>query len=450
MRRPLLTAPAVLALVVSGAVVAAAPWAGAAPEPPAATVVSVTADGQPANANATGPRLSGDGRQVAFVTTATNLVDTPGQTRGAHQVVVHEPATRRNRLASVNAEGRAGNAGAGAPAGSSNPLLSADGRVVAFNSHSTDLVAGDTNRASDVFVKDMASTEGAVRVSVTSTGEQTDRLYGSVATGISADGRRVAFTSSARNLDGSTQTNNKLYVRDREAGTTTLASFPDTAVSSWPTISADGQFAVWGNWGRPGGPDRPCPAGTWYDHGLFLRDLATGEVTTIASQPTRCAGHELYTYPSISADGRLVAYVYRDPDAPAGQRSQIYLYDRLDGTSTLVSADAAGGVSDQGSTFPRLAGDGRSMAFVSASTNLVDAPVTSASFLRRDLVTGECSVIRLNPTGGAGRSSLSNYAHDGRRIAYVDGTPWSLRVYLAEHAPDPVEEPAGPVTAGSP
>jgi Tol biopolymer transport system component len=442
MRRPLLTVLAVMALVVPGVVVAASPWAGAAPEPPAATVVSVTADGQPANANATAPRLSGDGRQVAFVTTATNLVDTPGQTSSAHQVVVHEPATRRNRLASVNADGRAGNAGAGTPAGSSNPFLSADGRQVACNSNSTDLVAGDTNRATDVFVTDLNLGGGAVRVSVTSTGEQTDRLYGSVATGISADGRHVSFTSAARNLDGSTQANNKLYVRDREAGTTTLASFAGMAVSSWPTISADGRFAVWGNWGRPGGPDRPCPAGTWYDHGMFLRDLATGEVTTVASQPTRCAGHELYTYPSISADGRLVAYVYRDPDAPTGQRSQIYLYDRLDGTSTLVSADASGGASDQGSTFPRLAGDGRSMAFVSASTNLVDAPVTSASFLRRDLATGECSVIRLNPTGGAGWSSLSNYADDGRRIAYVDGTPWALRVYLAEHDSPPASSDA--------
>jgi WD40-like Beta Propeller Repeat len=442
MRRHLLTALAVMALVVSAVTVAASPWAGAAPEPPAATVVSVAADGQPANANATAPRLSGDGHQVAFVTAATNLVDTPGQTRSVHQVVVHEPATRRNRLASVNADGRAGNAGAGTPTGSSNPFLSADGRFVAFNSNSTDLVAGDTNRATDVFVKDMESSDAAVRVSVTSTGEQTDRLYGSVATGMSADGRHVSFTSAARNLDGSTQASNKLYVRDREAGTTTLASFPDTAVSSWPTISADGRFAVWGNWGRPGGPDRPCPAGTWYDHGMFLRDLATGEVTTVASQPTRCAGHELYTYPSISADGRLVAYVYRDPEAPTAQRSQIYLYDRLDGTGTLVSADASGGVSDQGGTFPRLAGDGRSLAFVSASTNLVDAPVTSPSFLRRDLVTGECSVIRLNPTGGAGWSSLSNYADDGRRIAYVDGTPWSLRVYLAEHDGAPTSSDA--------
>jgi hypothetical protein len=442
MRRHLLTALAVMALVVSAVTVAASPWAGAAPEPPAATVVSVAADGQPANANATAPRLSGDGHQVAFVTAATNLVDTPGQTRSVHQVVVHEPATRRNRLASVNADGRAGNAGVGTPTGSSNPFLSADGRFVAFNSNSTDLVAGDTNRATDVFVKDMESSDAAVRVSVTSTGEQTDRLYGSVATGMSADGRHVSFTSAARNLDGSTQASNKLYVRDREAGTTTLASFPDTAVSSWPTISADGRFAVWGNWGRPGGPDRPCPAGTWYDHGMFLRDLATGEVTTVASQPTRCAGHELYTYPSISADGRLVAYVYRDPEAPTAQRSQIYLYDRLDGTGTLVSADASGGVSDQGGTFPRLAGDGRSLAFVSASTNLVDAPVTSPSFLRRDLVTGECSVIRLNPTGGAGWSSLSNYADDGRRIAYVDGTPWSLRVYLAEHDGAPTSSDA--------
>ena len=436
-RRSLLGILVITALILPTLVLVDRPWAQVVSQPPAATVVSIASDGQLANANVYGPRPSGDGRHLAFSTTASNLVDNPGQ-GSVYQIIVHELATRRNRMASVNSDGRAGNAGTTSGPGSGNPFLSADGRYVAFDSNSTDLVAGDTNRASDVFVKDMESSGGAVRVSVTSTGEQTERLYGSQVTGISADGRHVSFTSAAENLDTETQNYNKLYIRDRAAGTTTRASFPGMAVSSWPTISADGRFAVWGNWGRSGGSGRPCPGGTWYDHGMFLRDLTTGAVTTIASQPTRCtSSYGLYTYPSISADGRFVVYVYIDLDAPAAQRSQIYLYDRQSGTNTLVSADASGAPSNKGSTFPRLSADGRWMAFFTASTNLVGNPVTSTSFLRRDMVTGEYSPIKLNWPGVPGWGSLSNFSDDGRRIAFIDGTAQSLRAYVADYDSQP-------------
>jgi Tol biopolymer transport system component len=438
-RRRLLTILVVAALLLPGTAIVVRPRAQAASQPPVAEVVSVTAEGQPANADALAPSVSGDGGQVAFVTSATNLVDVPGQGAGVPQVIVHEPATGRNRLASVAADGRAGDAGGTYRPGSGNPYLSADGRYVAFDSKSANLAAGDTNRGIDVFVKDMQSDGGAVRVSVTSAGTQTERLTDSEATGISADGRQVAFTSDSRNLDGAQQRYRKLFVHDRQTGTTARASFPGMAVSPWPTISADGRFAVWGNRGRPGGFGRPCPGGTWYDHGLFMRDLGTGEVTTIASQPTTCTtSYALYAYPSVSADGRLVAYVYNDGAAPPDQASQIHLYDRERGTSSLVSADASGAPSNQGSTFPRLSGDGRSMAFLSASTNLLSDQVTSTSVLRREVATGELSAVRLNLAATPGWSWLSNYSTEGRRIAYVDldQATSSLQVHLADHGPE--------------
>src|SRR5437867_8922188 len=123
--------------------------------------VSVASDGTEGNAASAGATLSADGRFVAFHSAATNLV--AGDMNGTNDVFVHDRQTGITERVSVASDGTQGNNA------SSYPAFSADGRFVAFDSDATDLVAGDTNGTTDVFVHDR-QTGTTERVSVVSGG----------------------------------------------------------------------------------------------------------------------------------------------------------------------------------------------------------------------------------------------------------------------------------------
>src|SRR5207253_2878782 len=143
--------------------------------------------------------LSADGRFVAFVSVATNL--TP---EGRPGVFVHDRGTRVTEWVIA--------------AYASQLSLSADGRFVAFGSYATNLVAGDTNGQHDVFIRDRL-TGTTERVSLSSTGNQGDGW--SSGPSLSADGRFVAFTSGATNLvPGDTNGASDVFVHDRQTGIT--------------------------------------------------------------------------------------------------------------------------------------------------------------------------------------------------------------------------------------
>src|SRR5206468_8005529 len=135
------------------------------------------------------PAPSADGRLVAFHSDATNLV--AGDTNGATDVFVHDRQTGTTERVSVPSGGTEGN---GFSAG---PALSADGRFVAFHNTATNLVAGDTNGKTDVFVHDR-QTGTTERVSVASDGTQGNGPSSGAA--LSADGGLVAFHGTATNL----------------------------------------------------------------------------------------------------------------------------------------------------------------------------------------------------------------------------------------------------------
>jgi Tol biopolymer transport system component len=169
--------------------------------------------------------------------------------------------------------------------GSFSPSISAGGRFVAFESSATNLVPGDTNYASDVFVRDrqLGTTE---RVSVVTGGAQAEggEFFGSFSPSISADGRFVAFRSSATNLvPGVTEPGT--FVRDRKTGTTELVGPGDEG-----SISADGRFVVFRSSATNLVPGITEP-------GIFVRDRKIGMTEFVGP------GDEA----SISADGRFVA-----------------------------------------------------------------------------------------------------------------------------------------------
>jgi Tol biopolymer transport system component len=192
--------------------------------------------------------MSPDGRYVAFASNAPNLVvggDTNGWLIG--DAFVRDRQSGITELVSVDSGGAQGNDGSGYYGVS----ISADGRYAAFTSYATNLVAGDTNGALDVFVRDRQSgtTE---RVSVDSGGTQGNYDSGDYEVSISADGRYVAFESLASNLvPGDTNNDYDVFVRDRQSGTTERASLASGGAqgnndSGWwgASVSAAGRYVA--------------------------------------------------------------------------------------------------------------------------------------------------------------------------------------------------------------
>jgi Tol biopolymer transport system component len=177
--------------------------------------VSVSTAGAQADADCLGPAISADGRFVVFSSAATTLV--PADTNGKLDVFVHDRQTGITERVSVSSAGVQGDNN------SAFPSISGDGRFVAFWSAATNLVSGDTNAHSDVFVHDR-QTGVTERVSVSSAGVQADG-DSLVSPAISADGRFVAFYSSATNLvPGDTNAQADVFVGDRQLGTTERVS----------------------------------------------------------------------------------------------------------------------------------------------------------------------------------------------------------------------------------
>src|SRR5204863_349490 len=203
--------------------------------------VSVASDGTTEGNDASlGSALSADGRFVAFDSAATDLV--AGDTNGVADVLVHDRQTGTTERVSVASGG--GTQGNGNSGGFfSFPALSADGRLVAFQSDATNLVAGDTNGTTDVFVHDR-QTGTTERVSVASGGTEGNGFSAGLA--LSADGRFVAFHSTATNLvAGDTNGKTDVFVHDRQTGTTERVSVDSDGTqgngpSAGAALSADG------------------------------------------------------------------------------------------------------------------------------------------------------------------------------------------------------------------
>ena len=201
------------------------------------TRVSVASDGTQGNNGSGRLALSADGRYVAFVSLATNLVS--GDTNGVMDTFVHDRQTGQTTRVSVASDGMQGNADSGFPS------ISADGRYVAFWSYASNLVSGDTNLVMDTFVHDR-QTGQTTRVSVASDGTQANDWGGNDF--ISADGRYVGLTYIASNLvSGDTNGTWDAFVHDRQTAQTTRISVASDGTqgddrSGGSSISADGRY----------------------------------------------------------------------------------------------------------------------------------------------------------------------------------------------------------------
>jgi Ca2+-binding RTX toxin-like protein len=221
-------------------------------------------------------------------------------TNGTYEIFCHDRQTGQTERVSVASDGTQGNDGSWVTS------ISADGRFVAFSSMASNLVPGDTNGREDVFVHDR-QTGQTERVSVASNGTQGNR--DSYAGSISADGRFVVFVSEAANLvQGDTNGTRDIFVHDRQTGRTERVSVASDGTegnrgSEAPSISADGRFVVFHSEASnlvPG--DRNGCAD------IFVHDRQTGRTERVSMASDGTEGTNYSYDPSISADGRFVAF----------------------------------------------------------------------------------------------------------------------------------------------
>jgi Tol biopolymer transport system component len=308
--------------------------------------------------------------------------------------------------------------GTGFP-GAGEPALSADGKIVAFSSGAPELVAGDDNGVSDVFVHDV-TTGVTERVSVRSDGTQGDGA--STEPAISADGRYVAFRSAATNLvDDDENGFADVFVHDRVAGTTERVSVrtdgtEGTGVSSAPSIDASGTRIVF----ESSGPlVSPADWNAFTD--IYLRDLSTGTTVLVSSFENGLAGNFVSREPAISADGSTIAFASFTAFSTADPNVFADIYTRpADLSSAPALLTAAPGGSDSNSFAPALDATGSTIAFTSAANNLVPGDSGRFDVFAGDLATGTLTRLSIRTDGTESNNGSDNAAisADGNWVSF--------------------------------
>lgn len=341
---------------------------------------------------------------------------------------------------------------------SSRASISANGRYIAFYSDAENLVAGDNNGVRDVFIRDR-STSTTIRVSVSSSGAQANGK--SDRPSISADGRYVAFTSNATNLAGvDTNGQKDIFVHDRDVDgngvfdepggiSTTRVSVAfgggeSNGRSNIPAISADGRYVAF----RSRATNLVATTTSGVDH-IFVRDLVLNTTILVSTSSSGVEGDADSNRPSISSDGRLVAFHSNAANLVPGDTptfdpntcplctgvQDAFVYDRDpdnngvfdEGNATMervsVASDETPG--NGASSRPKLSSDGRYVVFKSASNNLVASDTNNADdVFVRDRLLGTTIRVSISPTGEQGEAAgpdsvRASVSTTGRYVAFA-------------------------------
>ena len=331
--------------------------------------------------------ISADGRIVAFGSISSNLV--PGDSNGQADIFVHDRETGITELVNISSTGVQANDY------SNTPSLSADGRFVAFISKADNLVPGDTNNMVDHFIHDR-ETGITERVNLSSSGEQANAecSFNCPSHSLSADGRFVAFSSNADNLvDDDTNNQEDIFIHDRETGITERVSVSPSGVqmrlfSVLPTLSADGRFIAFTN----------------NLVNIFVHDRNTGITEHISTRPWVSLGT---SKPFLSADGRFVTFGSYADNLVSGDTNNshdIFVYDREIGVTERTSVSSTGIQANAFSLNAIISPDGRFVAFESNADNLIPGNKNNNGFFIADNTLIDISdnlTVSLRMTSGA-------------------------------------------------
>lgn len=404
--------------VLATAVAATSPAVAADPAAYRTERVSLTSGGAQTEKGARGGSLSADGRFVALVSESADLV--PGDTNGVVDIFVRDRQTGGVERINLTPTAAQSNTAA------YDPVISPDGRYVAFKSAAADLVAGDTNGKDDFFVRDRRTgttrkitgvvpdftlfevvfspdsryagyAAGALHLfdlqsgTLTKVGPWQDEVYG---ISVAAGGRYLTFESHRGDIvAGDTNATNDVFVHDRQSGTTEIAALASdgtriTGPSQSGAISADGRYVYFST-----GSANVVPGDADSSSDVFVRDRL--EKTTVRVSVT--SGGSSGTVPSglmsagsrspvITPDGRYCVFTsnMRDLDPlDTGKEFDAFVHDLVTGTTELVSrADGSG--TAHGGDAVGVTADGWTVSFTSYVPDLVpgDTNVGTDVFLR--------------------------------------------------------------------
>lgn len=385
------------------------------PQPGEIVRVSVLANGTQGNSSSQQASIDASGSRIAFLSYSNNFV--PGDFNGNQSDVL---------LGSVDLNGLAlasrSSAGQQSSAGATPGQISGDGRYIVFSSTSNNLVANDFNGASDVFRFDTLTgvTELVSRSLSNGFGNA-----GSFASSVSFDGRYVAFESTATNLATSAGVGICIYVRDMVAGTTRLASVasdgsPANLGSGHAWISADGRYVTFDS-----AANNLAERDINNTRDVFLHDLVGGTTLMVSRSWDGWSGFDASYGPAqTSSDGRYVVYQSFANDIvrpDTNFSADIFLYDRVTGLNERVNVNAAGELSNFGSSLPSVSDDARFVVWASDATNMVpgDTNAKSDVFLR-DRLLGVTRRLSVSAAGaqGNGNSGRPMITPDGRVVVF--------------------------------
>jgi uncharacterized repeat protein (TIGR01451 family) len=337
--------------------------------------------------------MTPDGRFVVFASVASNLV--PGDTNGVGDVFVRDRRTGVTERVSVGRKGVEGDGDSNFLGISTAPAISDDGRYVAFKSDASNLVKGDRNELTDVFVRDRAA---GVTERISGDGGGDDP-------GISPDGNFVAFVTF--DFDGDFAQD--IYLRDRAAGTVERISVSHDGSEVFGTsedpVVASGPVVAFAS----------SAANLVADDGesnvdVFVRDLSgpspMTERVSVSSDEEPAGEFDTSRNPAITGDGRFVAFQSDARNFTAVTQTalfsdDVFVRDRQDGTTVLASPNVAGGEASGQSEDPEISADGRFVSFASFASDLIagtpdpDGELVRDAFVR-DLQAGSTEMISVN------------------------------------------------------
>ena len=411
-------------------------------------LVSVNSAGNgTGNRPSTKPFISADGRYVVFQSDSGTLTPNDGNT--TTDVFLRDLQAGTTTLLSA----AVGGASSGNSA-SSDPVISANGRVVVFHSFASNLVPGDTNGATDVFAYDVQTGTTSLVSANTAGAAGNDssfmervgyvEFYRRV---LSDDGRFVVFTSRASDLSPLDPNHvDDSYVRDLQTGTTTLVSVNKTGTGSSgatiPVISGNGRYVSFQSTATDLTANDP---GNGLD--LFVRDLQTA-TTSLVSVTRAGAGADAhgnsYFFHTMSYDGRFVAFEAQSNNIvenDAGSSNDVFVRDLQTNTTVRASVNAAGTSTGGGGLNPAISSDGRFVAFDSGSTDLTPQSDTNSQgdVYLRDLQAGTTTLVSVNLAGTSAGNVGSTYpvfSGDGRVLVFASSAsdivpnPWRGSVNL--------------------
>ncbi|MCJ2046949.1 Hint domain-containing protein [Methylobacterium sp. J-078] len=333
-------------------------------------LASSTTDGRSLSGNSFAPSLAADGSAVAFATDGSEIVDQPSNL----QIAVKNLSNGDISVVTAAANGTQGNDDSGA-----NPSISGDGRLVGFSSLATNLVGGDTNATIDIFVKNVAT--GAItRASTAANGTQGNGA--SNVPSLAGNGGSVAFQSDATNLvAGDTNGTTDIFVKTLATGAIVRASTAANGTqangaSFSPSVSRDGNLVAFESTAS-----NLVAGDTNGRSDVFVKNLTSGAITRVSTGTDGTEGNAESGNARISADGTKVTFTSRAGNLVPGDSnivSDVFVKDLTTGTLTRVSVNASGTQGNAASSFGALSSDGSRIAFQSNATNLVPGDTNNA------------------------------------------------------------------------